>query len=95
MSDTNSSQPGLFAECWTEAQFAKERKLSPRTLRAERQRGAGPPYVRDGRKIYYPIATAREWLQRKLHIPVRSEARRFVPPSDEPRKRARKIQAQA
>ncbi len=73
MSDVNSSEPAFFAGHWSEKDFAEQRGVSPRTLRAERQRGESPPYVKDGRKVYYPIATARDWVLRKVRIPVRSE----------------------
>jgi hypothetical protein len=71
MSDTNSLEPDLFAGHWEEKEFAKQRKKSERFLRLERQRGDGPPHIRDGRKIYYPIRTAREWLTQKMCSPAR------------------------
>jgi hypothetical protein len=44
----------------------------PRTLRAERQRGDGPPYVTLDRRIYYPEAGFREWLKAIEKRPVRA-----------------------
>jgi len=55
-----------------EAELAKIRKLTPRTMRAERQRGDGPPYVKDGKKIYYPLAGFREWFKALERQPVRA-----------------------
>jgi hypothetical protein len=75
MSDANSSEPGLFAGYWTEEQFANERNLSIRTLRIERQSGQGPAFIVDRRRIYYPVATAREWLAQKMNKPVREPSR--------------------
>jgi hypothetical protein len=62
MSD-QSAVDDLLAGYLSEAEAAKQRRKSPRTLRAERQRGDGPPFVRDGRNILYPIASFREWLK--------------------------------
>ena len=66
--------------------------MGQRALRAERQRGDGPPYIKDGRQVYYPIPEARQWLLQKLHEPARSKAHapeprvnRRVPPQPEPR----------
>ncbi len=67
MTDTISSERGLFADCWTEEQFADQRKVSTRTLRAERQRGEGPAYLKVSRLVFYPIPKAREWLEGKVH----------------------------
>jgi hypothetical protein len=54
-----------------EAEMAKSRKVTPRTLRAERQRGDGPPYVKDGKKVFYPIDGFRAWLKGMERHPVR------------------------
>jgi hypothetical protein len=69
-SDTLTVDP--LAGYLPEAGMAQARKLTPRTLRAERQRGNGPPYVKDGQKIYYPLAGFREWLKSRECQPVRS-----------------------
>ena len=93
MSDTGTSEKALFADYWSEAEFANERNLSPRTLRSERARGEGAPYVVDGRRVYYPIEKARAWLLHKERTPVREpqapSARRSVSELQRPvRKRA-------
>jgi hypothetical protein len=74
MTGTNSqeSAESLFDGHWTAAEFGAQRNKSERTLRLERQRGVGPPYVCDGRKIYYPIDTARAWLREQLRHPART-----------------------
>jgi hypothetical protein len=69
-SDTIIANP--LADYWPDSEMAKIRGVTPRTQRAERQRGDGPPYVRDGKKIYYPLAGFREWLKAREHQPVRS-----------------------
>jgi hypothetical protein len=71
MNDAKPSEPGLFADCWSEEEFAAQRKVSPRTLRAERQAGLGPPYLKVSKKVYYPIPTTREWLAQKVVSPAR------------------------
>jgi hypothetical protein len=55
-----------------EAEMARIRKKTQRTLRSERQRGEGPPYVRDGKKIYYSLAGFRDWLKSLERQPVRA-----------------------
>ena len=70
MTDNTAADP--LDGYYSEAKMASERKKTPRTLRAERQRGEGPPYVKDGKKIYYPLSGFREWLKSREHRPVRS-----------------------
>jgi hypothetical protein len=60
-----------LVEYATDAELAQLRGVTARTLRAERQRGDGPPWVRDGRKIYYHIPSYRNWLMARLRQPVR------------------------
>jgi hypothetical protein len=55
-----------------EVEIARVRKVTRRTLRAERQRGEGPPYLRDGKRIYYSLDGFREWLKSLERQPVRS-----------------------
>jgi hypothetical protein len=55
-----------------EAEMARIRKKTQRTLRSERQRREGPPYVRDGKKIYYPLDGFRDWIKSCERQPVRS-----------------------
>ena len=76
MTDTKLQEPTqrLFDGHWTAAEFSAQRNKSERTLRLERQRGVGPPYVRDGRNIYYPVDTARAWLREQLRHAARTGA---------------------
>lgn len=55
-----------------ETEMARVRKVTKRTLRAERQRCEGPPYVRDGKRIYYSLEGFCEWLKSRERQPVRS-----------------------
>jgi len=57
-----------------DSEMAKLRGVTERTLRAERQRGDGPPYVKDGWRIYYNVLGFREWLKTRERQPVRSGA---------------------
>ena len=58
----------------TDEQLAKARGISLRTQRLERQRGGGPPFVRDGRQILYPIDGYRAYLNSNMVQPVRGAA---------------------
>lgn len=70
--DAQMTPDNPLAEYWTEDQMAELRKKTPRTLRAERQRGDGPPWVRDGRTILYWIPGYGRWLTAKTRQPVRA-----------------------
>ena len=75
MSDTTyqkEPEGALFSGYLTEGQVAVERKKTKRTLRAERQRGDGPPYVKDGKAVLYPVGGFREWLKAIERRPVRA-----------------------
>ncbi len=66
--------PRLFAGYLTEEQVAKERRRTRRTLRAERARGEGPPYIRLGKEILYQEDEFRAWLKSIAIRPVRGKA---------------------
>jgi hypothetical protein len=76
MSDTSchneAAEAVLFSGYLTEDEVASERRKTKRTLRAERQRGSGPPYVRDGKSVRYPIDGFRAWLKANECRPVRA-----------------------
>jgi hypothetical protein len=56
-----------------EDQEAAELRVAKRTLRTWRQKGEGPPFVRAGKQILYPIAGTVAWLKGLEQTPVRSE----------------------
>ena len=58
-----------------EDEIAKARGIGKRTLRVERQRGMGPPFVKIGKQILYPIEGFRNWLKANERHPVRSGQR--------------------
>ena len=68
---TQTTAAGLLDGYIPEAEMAKIRKVAGRTLRGERQRGDGPPYVKDGRVILYNASGFREWLKARERQPVR------------------------
>ena len=53
----------LFDGYMTEDEMARQRSLSKRTLRNERARGDGPPFVRINHRALYRIDAFREWLK--------------------------------
>jgi hypothetical protein len=55
----------------TENAMAEARGVAKRTLRAERLRGNGPPWIKIGRDIYYSEAGFREWLKAIERRPAR------------------------
>jgi hypothetical protein len=55
-----------------EEEIAAARGVGKRTLRAERQRGDGPPFIKLGKQILYPIEGFRAWLKANERHPVRS-----------------------
>ena len=52
--------------------MAEARGVDIRTLRTERARGSGPPWIRMNRQIYYRIDGFRQWLETIETKPVRS-----------------------
>ncbi len=66
--------PDPLAGYLSEEQIAERRRVAKRTLRAERQRGDGPPFVKDGKRIYYPLDGFRDWLKSRTRQPVRARA---------------------
>jgi hypothetical protein len=53
----------LETEFLTTKQAAAFRGLKPDTLAHERQRGVGPKWVRDGRRILYPVRDLAAYIR--------------------------------
>jgi hypothetical protein len=68
MSDV-TERPPLFADYLTEAELAAEAGKSLRTLRDERQRRIGPPFVKWGNLILYSRDGFREYLKSREQAP--------------------------
>lgn len=60
--------PGYQTEEEKAAQLGKSR----RTLQIWRQRRVGPPYVKVGNTVIYPIDEGEKWLRDQVQQPVRS-----------------------
>jgi len=45
-----------------EQEEAQELGVTVRTLRHWRARGEGPPYIKIGRSVYYPVTASLVWL---------------------------------
>jgi hypothetical protein len=65
----------LFDGYLSDKEAAAERDVTRRCLSYERQRGKGPPYVKIGQRIYYPIEGFRAWLKSLERQPVRAGSR--------------------
>jgi hypothetical protein len=52
--------------------MAETRGIVIRTLRAERQRGDGPPWVKITKQIFYPVEGFRAWLKLIEQRPARA-----------------------
>lgn len=61
-----------LADYLPDAEMARLRGVTSRTQRAERQRGDGPPWVKDGRRVLYPVKGYSEYLASNVRRPVRS-----------------------
>jgi hypothetical protein len=66
-----SIQNRLLGDYVTEEQMADARQVTRRTLRAERHRGEGPPYVKTSNKVLYSADGFRQWLKSIERRPVR------------------------
>ena len=55
-----------------EDHIAAVRGCGKRALRSERQKGMGPPFVKLGKRVLYPIEGFRGWLKDNERNPVRS-----------------------
>jgi hypothetical protein len=55
-----------------EREVAEARGVALRTLRGERQRGEGPPWLKMNRAVFYPKTGFREWLKAIEQRPVRA-----------------------
>jgi hypothetical protein len=55
-----------------EADFAELRKVKLSALRNERARGLGPPFVKIGKSVFYPIKGLREYMAKQAVVPSRA-----------------------
>lgn len=57
----------------TTAQLAERLGMQPVTLRSWRLRGMGPPYIRAGGKVLYPIKDVETWENSNRVEPSKAE----------------------
>jgi hypothetical protein len=80
MSFTAETQPAsrtsLLDGYLTEDEISREAKKSKRTLREERLKGVGAPFIRWGKTVLYPRDGFLAWLKSIEQKPRRTAARR-------------------
>jgi hypothetical protein len=59
------TQLGLVAE----AEYARMRGVDVFALRNERCKNLGPPYIKDGRAVFYPIEGLRKYMAKQAITP--------------------------
>lgn len=57
----------------TEDQLAQRWHMSPRTLQRWRQEGKGPPYLKLGGRVVYPLAEVEVWEQKQRRVGTKSQ----------------------
>ena len=75
--DIQSSFPAghILAGYVTADDLAAALLVTPKTLRNWHTARSGPPFVRIGRRVLYPVAGVQEWIASTLVMPVRSRSR--------------------
>jgi len=58
----------------TTAEVAEMRRMKEQSLAQERYRGDGPPYVKDGARVLYPLDLLEDWLDERLRVPASENA---------------------
>ncbi|MFZ3248040.1 MAG: hypothetical protein WA214_04045 [Pseudolabrys sp.] len=46
----------------SEPEYARQRRVTPRTCQRDRQLRKAPPYIKFGRQVFYRIEAVRDWL---------------------------------
>ena len=70
--ESNARRSRVLDDYFTEDEAAAEVGQKKPTLRKWRAIGDGPPYVKIGRKIFYPRPELADWIRAKLTQPVRA-----------------------
>jgi hypothetical protein len=58
----------------TEAEWAKQRGVSLRTVQRERMLRIGPPFIKLGKSIFYRPASIEAWLISQEQSPAKGKA---------------------
>jgi hypothetical protein len=74
MAKQSTKRDPLLADYLPERDAAKELRQSLRTLRAWRERGVGPGWLKIGRRVFYGRGTIMSWVQSQERQPVRASA---------------------
>jgi hypothetical protein len=72
LQEPTASASRLLAGYVTETEMAKARGVEKRSLRAERQRGDGPPWLKISNQIFFSEEGFRDWLRSIEQRPVRA-----------------------
>ena len=59
----------------TTAEAARRAGLTPTAMRVRRLRGKGPPFVKDGTYVRYPVVDFNAWMGRR-RVDPEAESRR-------------------
>jgi hypothetical protein len=57
-----AGKPAAFENCFSDPELAHMRGVTTRTQSRERRLGIGPPFLRDGRRVWYPIPGWHQYL---------------------------------
>jgi hypothetical protein len=57
-----AAKPHPFEAYYHEKEVAEARGVTTRALQAERQAGKGPPWLKFGKRVYYPISGWQQYL---------------------------------
>ncbi|MGA9004263.1 MAG: hypothetical protein WB504_17510, partial [Pseudolabrys sp.] len=52
----------------SEPEYARQRRVTPRTCQRDRQLRKAPPYIKFGRQVFYRIEAVRDWLIKNERI---------------------------
>jgi hypothetical protein len=62
----DTTAPRLLDGYITEAEFCAQIGVIDRTARKWRQSGEGPPFVKLGHGVFYPLEGFRKWLAKRV-----------------------------
>ena len=68
---TRVSQLAEKLDCFTEEDFALLNDAKVQTLKSWRSRGEGPPFVKIGNRVLYPVRSAAVWIHGRAKAPAR------------------------
>jgi hypothetical protein len=69
---TRRQRQRLLSNHLSEQEFADEINKSIRAIRAWRQQGLGPPWIRIGKSVFYEVSAIENWLASLRRKPARN-----------------------